>query len=255
MARFLDEFIPFTFLFEVPIMSRQIFLDTETTGLEPRLGHRIIEIAGVEMFNRRLTGRHFHRYLNPDRDIDAGAEAVHGLSRTFLQDKPRFGDVAQEFLDYLGDAELVIHNAPFDMGFLNAELSLLNQAPLTGRNVVLDTLKMARDLHPGQKNNLDALCRRYEIDNTQRTLHGALLDAELLASVYLAMTRGQDSLITGLDLPQQQTTDMAAPIVFGQIKVLHASEDELRTHEAALAAIQQHSKGACMWLAQDGAVK
>uniref|UniRef100_E6QS09 DNA polymerase III subunit epsilon n=1 Tax=mine drainage metagenome TaxID=410659 RepID=E6QS09_9ZZZZ len=235
-------------------MSRQIFLDTETTGLEPRLGHRIIEIAGVEMLNRRLTGRHFHRYLNPDRDIDAGAEAVHGLSRAFLQDKPRFGDVAQAFLDYLGDAELVIHNAPFDIGFLNAELSLLNQAPLTGRNVVLDTLKMARDLHPGQKNNLDALCRRYEIDNTRRTLHGALLDAELLASVYLAMTRGQDSLMTGMDLPQQQSADKPAPPVFGDIKVLYASEDELSMHSAALAAIQKDGKEGCVWLMQGEAV-
>lgn len=242
------------FLLKAAIMSRQIFLDTETTGLEPRLGHRIIEIAGVEMLNRRLTGRHFHRYLNPDRDIDAGAEAVHGLSRAFLQDKPRFGDVVQSFLDYLGDAELVIHNAPFDMGFLNAELSLLNQAPLTGRNVVLDTLKMARDLHPGQKNNLDALCRRYEIDNTRRTLHGALLDAELLASVYLAMTRGQDSLMTGMDLPQQESADKPVPPVFGDITVLYASEHELSMHSAVLAAIQKDSKEACVWLTQDETV-
>jgi len=178
---------------------RQIFLDTETTGLEHKLGHRIIEIGCVEMRNRRLTNRHFHRYLNPERDIDAGALAVHGISLEFLQDKPRFADVAAEFLDFVRGAELIIHNAPFDIGFLNAELSRLDMAPLdTVCRGVQDTLRMAKDLHPGKKNNLNALCERYGVDNTRRTLHGALLDAEILAEVYVAMTRGQESLIMDL---------------------------------------------------------
>lgn len=178
---------------------RQIFLDTETTGLEHKFGHRIIEIACVEMRNRRLTNRHFHRYLNPDRDIDAGALSVHGISREFLLDKPRFADVAVEFLDFVRGGELVIHNAAFDVGFLNAELALLDMAPVdTVCQGVCDTLRMAKDLHPGKKNNLNALCERYGVDNSHRTLHGALLDAEILAEVYLAMTRGQESLIMDL---------------------------------------------------------
>jgi DNA polymerase-3 subunit epsilon len=172
---------------------RQIFLDTETTGLGPRLGHRVIEIGGVEMCDRRLTGRHFHRYLNPDRDIDERAFDVHGISREFLQDKPRFADVAEEFLDFIRGAELVIHNAPFDVGFLNAELALLDRAPLeTVCPAVLDTLRLAREQHPGEKNTLDALCERYGIDNAKRVLHGALLDAEILAEIYAAMTRDRD---------------------------------------------------------------
>ncbi len=190
-------------------MSRQIFLDTETTGLEPRLGHRIIEIAGVELVNRRLTGRHFHCYLNPDREIDAGAEAVHGLSSAFLQDKPHFADIVDELMVFLDEDELVIHNAPFDLGFLNNELALLDRPPLTGRNPVLDTLKLARELHPGQKNNLDALCRRYEVDNASRTLHGALLDAELLTAVYLGMTRGQESLMMDMEPAVMQAAAQA----------------------------------------------
>jgi len=178
---------------------RQIFLDTETTGLEHKLGHKIIEIACVEMRNRRLTNRHFHRYLNPCRDIDAGALAVHGISLDFLQDKPRFADIAGEFLDFVRGAELIIHNAPFDIGFLNAELALLDMAPINAVcHGVHDTLRMAKDLHPGKKNNLNALCERYAVDNSRRTLHGALLDAEILAEVYVAMTRGQESLIMEL---------------------------------------------------------
>ncbi len=174
---------------------RQIFLDTETTGLEPSLGHRIIEIAAVEMINRRFTGNHYHCYLNPDREIDAGAQQVHGISAEFLQDKPRFKDVVDEFIEYVNGAELIIHNAPFDIGFLNHELGMLARERI-GRFCpsVIDTLKMAKELHPGQKNNLDALCRRYQVDNSARTLHGALLDAELLAEVYLALTRGQETL-------------------------------------------------------------
>lgn len=175
---------------------RKIILDTETTGLDPRQGHRIIEIAAVEMVNRRLTKNHFHQYVNPQREIDSGAQQVHGISLEFLQDKPLFRDIVKDFMEFVSGAELVIHNAPFDIGFINSELKLLGMEMIEAQcPVVTDTLKMAKDLHPGQKNNLDALCRRYQIDNTNRTLHGALVDTELLAEVYLAMTRGQDSLI------------------------------------------------------------
>jgi len=178
-------------------MNRQIVLDTETTGLEPSQGHRIIEIGCVELVNRRLTGNTWHHYFNPDREIDAGAFAVHGLSNEFLADKPRFGELADEFLDYIRGAELIIHNAPFDVGFLDHELSLLDEPkPRVGEVArVLDTLVLARQKHPGQKNTLDALCKRYDIDNSKRTLHGALLDAEILADVYLMMTGGQTRLM------------------------------------------------------------
>ncbi len=230
---------------------RQIFLDTETTGLEHKLGHRIIEIAGVEMCNRRLTNRHFHRYLNPEREIDAGALSVHGISREFLLDKPRFADIAAEFLDFVRGAELVIHNAAFDVGFLNAELALLDLASVdTVCHGVCDTLRMAKDLHPGKKNNLNALCDRYGVDNSHRTLHGALLDAEILAEVYLAMTRGQESLI--MDLGDANAINVAAktpptnPRRAQQVRC--ASREELAEHEQILAAIEQASKGKCLWL-------
>ncbi len=227
-------------------MSRQIVLDTETTGLDPRLGHRIIEVAGVELLNRRLTGRYFHRYVNPERDIDAGAEAVHGLNSAFLQDKPKFADIVEELLVFLDDDELVIHNAAFDVGFLNHELSLLDLPPVTDGRTVLDTLKLARELNPGQKNNLDALCRRYEIDNTGRTLHGALLDAELLAVVYLAMTRGQDALIETHALSSaQQESELPAGMV---LPVIYANEDEQQAHAFTLQAIGKESRGNCLWL-------
>ncbi|WP_301103447.1 DNA polymerase III subunit epsilon [Propionivibrio sp.] len=233
---------------------RQIFLDTETTGLEHKLGHRIIEIGGVEMRNRRLTNRHFHRYLNPERDIDAGALAVHGISLDFLQDKPHFADIAAEFLDFVRGAELIIHNAAFDIGFLNAELALLDMAPIDAVcHGVLDTLRMAKDLHPGKKNNLNALCERYGVDNSRRTLHGALLDAEILAEVYVAMTRGQESLIMDLanDTTDQQTSDELAQA--GRPRrsqcILRASADELAEHAALLTTIQKESKGNCLWLA------
>jgi len=175
---------------------RQIALDTETTGLEPALGHRIIEIAGIEIINRRITGKHFHCYLNPDRDIDAGAQNVHGITAEFLKDKPAFGQTAEAFLAYIKNSELIIHNANFDVGFLNHELALLNPQydKITAYCKIIDTLSIARLRHPGQKNNLDALCKRYNIDNSRRDLHGALLDAQLLAQVYLAMTGGQGSL-------------------------------------------------------------
>jgi DNA polymerase-3 subunit epsilon len=174
---------------------RQIFLDTETTGLGYRLGHRVIEIGCIEMCDRQLPHRHFHHYLNPDRDIDADALAVHGISLEFLQNKPRFADIAEKFLDFIHGAELIIHNAPFDIGFLNAELALLNMAPVeTVCHAVLDSLTLARKLHPGEKNSLDALCERYGIDNSKRTLHGALLDAEILIEVYAAMTQNNETV-------------------------------------------------------------
>lgn len=229
-------------------MVRQIFLDTETTGLEPRLGHRIIEIAGVELIDRHLTGRHFHCYLNPEREIDAGAEAVHGLSIAFLQDKPHFAEVVDELLVFIGDDELVIHNAPFDLGFINHELTLAGRHLITGRNPVLDTLKLARDLHPGQKNNLDALCRRYDVDNANRTLHGALLDAELLAAVYLAMTRGQESLMMSME-PDENAMQVPASYIEFDIKVLITNEQELAAHQAVLTDISKQSKNACLWTA------
>ena len=232
---------------------RQIFLDTETTGLEHKLGHRIIEIGCVEMRNRRLTNRHFHRYLNPDRDIDAGALAVHGISLEFLQDKPRFADIAAEFLDFVRGAELIIHNAPFDIGFLNSELALLDMAPINSVcHGIQDTLRMAKELFPGKKNNLNALCDRYGVDNSRRTLHGALLDAEILAEVFVSMTRGQESLIIELSndnstqskITEQQLIDTPSR----PQRVQRASAEELEQHDQHLAAIQKESKGKCLWL-------
>lgn len=232
---------------------RQIFLDTETTGLEHKFGHRIIEIAGVEMRNRRLTQRHFHRYLNPEREIDAGALSVHGISREFLLDKPRFAEIAAEFLEFVRGAELVIHNAAFDIGFLNAELALLDMAPMDSVcHRVVDTLRMAKDLHPGKKNNLNALCERYGVDNSHRTLHGALLDAEILAEVYLAMTRGQESLI--IDLGDDSGGRLEAPGMISSAdprraqQVRRASSEELAQHQRVLSAIEETSKGKCLWL-------
>lgn len=228
---------------------RQIFLDTETTGLSPALGHRIIEIAAVEMVNRRLTGKHFHCYLNPEREIDAGAQQVHGISLEFLQDKPKFTEIAQEFLDFIRGGELIIHNAPFDVGFLNHELSLLNQAAIERACAnVIDTLRLAKELHPGQKNNLDALCRRYAVDNSNRTLHGALLDAELLADVYIAMTRGQDSLLIEMRESPEASVDAAGSALPKlALRVVRASEEELLAHAALLSDIEKESKGACLW--------
>lgn len=227
--------------------TRQIILDTETTGLDPKLGHRVIEVAGVELVNRRLTGRHFHRYLNPGRDSDEGALQVHGLTTEFLSDKPKFAEIADEFLEYVSGAELVIHNAPFDIGFLDSELALARKKRLkTYCPAVIDTLRMAKDLHPGKRNGLDALCDRYQIDNSARTLHGALLDAELLAEVYLAMTRGQESLIIETETV---STEVSAPgFKRGELKlmVLRASTDEIAAHEAQLGDIDKASGGA-LW--------
>lgn len=232
---------------------RQIILDTETTGLDPTQGHRVIEVAAVEMINRRLTGNHLHRYVNPDREIDAGAMQVHGITPEFLADKPRFADIAQEFVDFIRDAELIIHNAPFDVGFLDMELRLLEMAPLgTWCRGVTDTLAMAKALHPGQRNNLDALCKRYGVDNAARTLHGALLDCELLAAVYLALTRGQESLSIGLDM-SDGGADAGRARERPRPLILPASTEELAAHAALLAAIDKESKGACLWSAQQGA--
>ena len=232
---------------------RQIVLDTETTGLEHKLGHRIIEIGGVEINNRHLTNHHFHYYLNPEREIDEGAQAVHGISLDFLQDKPRFAEIAAEFLDFVRGAELIIHNAPFDVGFLNAELARLDMAPIESVcSAVLDTLRMAKERFPGKRNNLDALCERYAIDNSKRTLHGALLDAEILAEVYIAMTRGQESLLMELaddsDTGQERIEERLAVSAHHQ-RVLRASPEEISEHEALLAEIQKESKGKCVWLA------
>ena len=229
---------------------RQIVLDTETTGLNARLGDRIIEIGCVELVSRRPTGNHFHRDLNPEREIEEGALRVHGLTAEFLQDKPRFADVAREFLDYIGGAELVIHNAAFDVEFLNAELEKLGHGPLD-RHVagVVDTLRHARDLHPGKKNSLDALCERYQIDHSHRTLHGALLDAQLLAEVYLAMTRGQESLAIELEAPPAPAAIATPGASSGRprLVVLRATDAESAEHAAVLAGIAKESKGQLVW--------
>lgn len=225
---------------------RKIVLDTETTGLEPAMGHRIIEIGAVEILNRRVTGRTYHTYLNPDREIDAGAIEVHGITKDFLADKPRFHDVSQDFLGFIDGAELIIHNAPFDVGFLNAELGRLDAGAVTGHcKSVLDTLKMAREIHPGQKNNLDALCRRYEVDNSNRSYHGALLDAQLLAEVYLAMTRGQDSLAIEA-MPAARVAEVAA-FKPGKLHMLRASPDELATHAAYLDEMRKECEELADW--------
>ena len=230
---------------------RQIVLDTETTGLDPRHGHRIIEVACIEMENRRLTGHHLHKYINPEREIDEGAQAVHGISLEFLADKAKFADVVDEFLDFINGAELIIHNAPFDLGFLNAELARLDRVPVeTLCNGVTDTLRMAKDLHPGKRNSLDALCERYEIDNSQRTLHGALLDTELLAEVFLAMTRGQNTLMIEPDAtPRTQSGKGGHAIERKPLLVRRASDAEIADHERVLAAIDKETKGGCLWLA------
>lgn len=227
--------------------SRQVVLDTETTGLEWRQGERVIEIGCVELVSRKLTGRHFHRYLNPERAIAAGAQAVHGLTDEFLADKPKFAAIVDELLEFVRDAEVIIHNAPFDVGFLDNELGLLEREPFGNFcDSVTDTLKMAREMRPGKKNNLNALCSEFGVDNSGRHLHGALLDAELLAEVYLAMTRGQESLMMDLDMG----TGDAAALAAGErpaIRVLRASPAELAGHERVLAEIDKESKGKTLW--------
>ena len=229
---------------------RQVVLDTETTGLEHKDGHRVIEIGAVELVDRRLTGRQYHQYINPERDIEDGALEVHGISREFLSDKPLFADIAAEFLEFIEGAELLIHNAPFDVGFLDAELTRLDSpVRIDGRSQILDTLELARDLHPGQRNSLDAICKRYDVDNSSRKLHGALLDAEILADAYLAMTGGQTDL--GLAFQSSVTNEESADVFVQRdhppLQVLRPSDDELALHEARLQTIQKQS-GQCLWL-------
>jgi len=226
---------------------RRIVLDTETTGLEPSEGHRVIEIACVELFDRRPTGRNFHRYLNPDREIDAVAIGIHGLTTDFLADKPRFGDIADEFIEFVEGAELLIHNAPFDVGFLDAEFALVGRPGIRTVCPVTDTLAMAREMHPGKRNSLDALCDRYLVDNSRRSLHGALLDAQLLADVWLAMTRGQDTLdISLMDSPSAGAAG-GVPDRPAKLAVVRASAGELAAHAAMCERIDKESKGRCLW--------
>lgn len=225
---------------------RQIFLDTETTGLYPDQGHRIIEIAAVEIFNRRPTQRHFHVYINPEREIDAGAQEVHGISLEFLQDKPLFSQVAEEFIAFVRGAELIIHNAPFDMGFLNMELARLGMDKLeTSVSGIIDTLKMAKESRPGQRNNLDALCRHFGIDNSKRTLHGALLDAELLGEVYIAMTRGQESLLMELTSTVEQVNDASIVVDLSRLKLVTADAEEVAAHAKYIEGLAK--SGATPW--------
>ena len=233
---------------------RQVVLDTETTGLSTAQGHRIIEIGCLELVNRRLTGREWHRFLNPDRDIDEGAERVHGISRADLETEPRFPEIVDEFLEFIAGAELVIHNAEFDVGFLDYELELMKhpRPRIADHAGILDTLTLARRLHPGQRNSLDALCKRYEVDASKRDVHGALIDSELLARVYLAMTGGQTAL--SLDEEGGRTRDTAAAAAISatrgrsaglKLVVVRASDDEARQHEAMLEKLRE--SGECVW--------
>ncbi len=227
---------------------RQIVLDTETTGINPKQGNRIIEIGCVELFERKLTGNNFHRYINPDRDSEEGALAVHGLTTEFLRDKPRFHQVVEELREYIQGAEVIIHNAPFDLGFLNHEFNLLKLPPFDSHiNGVIDTLVQAKEMRPGKRNSLDALCEHFGISNAHRKLHGALLDAELLADVYLAMTRGQNSL--GMDIVIEETSSgiAIAEIALAEVMVLRASEAEESEHIALLDGLDKAVKGTCVW--------
>ncbi len=233
---------------------RQIILDTETTGLSTEEGHRIVEMGCLEMVNRKLTGKRYHQYINPERDIAEGALAVHGITADFLQSKPTFREIAREFMDFISGAELLIHNAPFDVGFINYELHLTKQTwkPLTKYCRIVDTLVIARQLHIGQRNSLDALCKRYNIDNSQRDLHGALLDAHLLAQVYLAMTGGQSSLFE--ETQANETVTQQEKMISIQnttqasrnLAVIAATSDELAEHEAKLQKMRE--KGPCLWI-------
>ena len=229
--------------------SRQIVLDTETTGLNARMGDRVIEIGCIELLSRNVTDRQFHSYLNPGREIDEGAARVHGLTLEFLADKPKFPDIAKEFVDYISGAELIIHNAPFDAEFLDQELAFAGLKKLSEYAAnIIDTLPMARELHPGKRNSLDALCERYAVNNSHRTLHGALLDARLLAEVYLALTRGQESLV--MDLDQPSAAQSAAALVDAKkLTVLRATGEELKAHEKILDAIDKAAKekGGSLW--------
>lgn len=234
---------------------RQIVLDTETTGIDTKLGNRIIEIGCVEVIDRKVTGKRYQQYVNPGRDSEEGALEVHGITTAFLADKPLFADIVDDFLGFIRGAELVIHNAPFDVGFINHELNQLNQQNNHIANIcsVLDTLVLAKKMHPGQKNSLDALCKRYYVDNSQRDLHGALLDAEILAETYLAMTGGQTMLSLGgssdtlgnglsISLPRAVTAEVE------KLKIISPSAEEMNSHEERLAEINKMTDGACVWL-------
>lgn len=228
---------------------RQIFLDTETTGLSPENGDRIVEIGCVELLNRKLTGKNLHFYLNPERDSHEDALKVHGISNEFLKDKPKFGEIADELLEYLQGADVLIHNAPFDVGFINKELELQKRPPIKACvNSVADTLAMAKDMFPGKRNSLDALCDRLGVDNSGRTLHGALLDAELLADVYIYMTRGQDALLIEVE-DSSDSKKLADAIDMQSLKltVISASEQELGAHEEVLVQIDKASNGQTLW--------
>ena len=237
-------------------MARQVVLDTETTGLEPKQGHRIIEIGCVELVNRRLTGRHYHQYINPERLIDEGAMAVHGITNEYVADKPVFAAIVDDFRAFIDGAELVIHNAPFDVGFINSEFKRLNRGlgVTTDICTVLDTLAMARLKHPGQKNNLDALCKRYGVDNSQRDLHGALLDAEILADVYLFMTGGQTALALSTESEDDDDSGSRVEVIRRlssdrtPLLVIRADAKELAAHALKLESIQKASGGQCLWL-------
>ena len=236
---------------------RQVVLDTETTGLEPSLGHRVIEIGCVELVNRRLTGKHYHQYIKPDREVDQGAIEVHGITNEFLQDKPVFDEIAQDFIEFIDGAELVIHNAPFDVGFLDHEFKLIGPqlGAIADRCKVLDTLVLARSKHPGQKNNLDALCKRYSVDNSQRDLHGALLDAEILADVFLAMTGGQRKLALGNEADDDSGVSEEKIIRLNaqrpKLTVVKATSEELIKHAAKLEVVDKASGGQCAWLKKE----
>jgi DNA polymerase-3 subunit epsilon len=229
---------------------RQIVLDTETTGLNPRTGDRVIEIGCVEIIDRKLTGNNYHRYINPERDSDEAALAVHGLTTEFLSDKPRFHEIVEELREYVRDAEVIIHNAPFDLGFLNHEFERLNLPSFTGhcRNVI-DTLVHAKELRPGKRNSLDALCDHYGISNAHRKLHGALLDAELLADVYLAMTRGQNTLSMDVETEPIVVGELLDTAPLGEILVLKANDEEESMHASLLAGLDKAVKGNCVWRA------
>ncbi len=238
---------------------RQIVLDTETTGLDPREGHRIIEIGCVELIDRKMTDNRYHQYINPEREVDEGAIEVHGITNEYLADKPVFAEIADDFLDFIRGAELVIHNAPFDVGFINHELKRLDagHGEVDSFCTILDTLQMARSMHAGQKNSLDALCKRYDIDNSNRELHGALLDAEILAEVYLAMTGGQVHLsLDGVSDSGQTVAEEIKPITAERphLRVIRASDEELVEHFARLEAINKASGGQCVWLRESGRV-
>jgi DNA polymerase-3 subunit epsilon len=227
---------------------RRIVLDTETTGLEPAEGHRIIELACLEMDGRRATGRHFHRFVNPGRDIDLAATQVHGLTAEDLADKPKFCDIVEEFLEFVQGAELLIHNAEFDVAFLNSELERAGRPRLETVCTVADTLSMARDIHPGKRNSLDALCERYAVDHSRRTLHGALLDAQLLADVWIAMTRGQETLDIVMAAADAPAMALAQSPLRAALVVVRASDEDLALHAAMCERIERESKGRCLWM-------